>query len=83
MVPHRHVAHLRQQFDDTMAVARARIVEALRARYRMDEALMRKDRLARVIAEVKSLTSDLRHDLDASAAGLHVFTSGRGAWNGA
>lgn len=72
-----HVAHLRKQFDDTMAVARARIVDALRARYRMDESLMRKDRLARAMAEVKSLTSDLRHDLDASAAGLDVFVRGR------
>ncbi|WP_017737811.1 hypothetical protein [Pseudomonas sp. CBZ-4] len=30
------------------------------------------------LADVKSLTSDLRHDLDASAAGLHVFADGRG-----
>lgn len=72
-----HVGHLRKQFDDTMAVARGRIVEALRSRYKMDEGLMRKDRLARVMADVKSLTSDLRHDLDASAAGLHVFADGR------
>lgn len=74
-----HVAHLREQFDSTMAVARTRIIDALRARYRMDEGLMRKDRLARAMAEVKSLTSDLRHDLDASAAGLDVFVAGRGA----
>lgn len=73
-----HVGHLRKQFDDTMAVARGRIVEALRTRYKMDEGLMRKDRLARAMADVKSLTSDLRHDLDASAAGLHVFADGRG-----
>ncbi|KQB55398.1 hypothetical protein AQS70_18725 [Pseudomonas endophytica] len=72
-----HVGHLRKQFDDTMAVARGRIVEALRTRYKMDEGLMRKDRLARAMADVKSLTSDLRHDLDASAAGLHVFADGR------
>lgn len=71
-----HVAHLRKQFDDTMAVARARVVNTLRTRYRMDESLMRKDRLARAIAEVKSLASDLRHDLDASAAGLHLFVRG-------
>lgn len=73
-----HVGHLRKQFDDTMAVARGRIVEALRTRYKMDEGLMRKDRLARAMADVKSLTSDLRHDLDASAAGLHVFADGCG-----
>nr|WP_251701976.1 sugar kinase [Pseudomonas boanensis] len=74
-----HVGHMRKQFDSTMAAARARIREAIRARYKMDETLMRKDRLARTIADVASLTSDLRHDLDASAAGLHVFATGRGA----
>lgn len=74
-----HVEHLRKQFDNTMAAARARVREALRARYKMDETLMRKDRLARTMADVASLTSDLRHDLDASAAGLHVFAPGRGA----
>lgn len=74
-----HVGHLRKQFDSTMAAARTRIREAVRARYKMDETLMRKDRLARTMADVASLTSDLRHDLDASAAGLHVFANGRGA----
>lgn len=74
-----HVGHLRTQFDNTMAAARARIVEALRARYKMNETLMRKDRLARTMADVVSLASDLRHDLDASSAGLHLFIPGRGA----
>tara|TARA_Y100000815_G_C13348762_1_gene503308 strand:+ start:7304 stop:9556 length:2253 start_codon:yes stop_codon:yes gene_type:complete len=74
-----HVGHLRAQFDNTMAAARARIVEALRARYKMNETLMRKDRLARTMADVVSLASDLRHDLDASTAGLHLFIPGRGA----
>lgn len=74
-----HVAHLREQFDNTMAVARARIREAIRARYKMDETLMRKDRLARTLADVASLASDLRHDLDSSAAGLHLFVTGSGA----
>ena len=74
-----HVGHLRTQCDNTMAAARARIVEALRARYKMNETLMRKDRLARTMADVVSLASDLRHDLDASASGLHLFITGRGA----
>jgi len=72
-----HVDHLRKQFDKTMAAARARIVEGMRARYRMDEKLMRKDRLARTMADVLSLTSDLRHELGASAAGLNVFVAER------
>lgn len=74
-----HVQHLKKQFDKTMAAARARIVEGMRARYRLDETMMRKDRLARTLADVLSLTSDLRHELDASAAGLNVFVAGRGA----
>lgn len=73
-----HVEHLKKQFDKTMAAARARIVEGMRARYKMDEALMRKDRLARTMAEVISLTGDLRHELSVSAAGLNVFAAGRG-----
>lgn len=74
-----HVAHLRKQFDSTMTAARARIREAVRTRYKMDETLMRKDRLARALSAVVSLTSDLRHDLDASAAGLQLFSTERGA----
>lgn len=73
-----HVEHLRMQFDDTMKVARARIVDTLRARYKMDEALMIKDRLACALSTVKSLAGDLRHDLDASATGLNVLAAGRG-----
>lgn len=74
-----HVEHLRQQFDKTMAAARARIVESIRVRYKMDETLMRKDRLARTMADVLSLTSDIRHELGASAAGLNVFVAERNA----
>ncbi|MBB2896668.1 sugar kinase [Pseudomonas sp. AS2.8] len=72
-----HVEHLRVQFDQTMAVARARIVDSVRARYKMDEALMLKDRLACALTTVKSLAGDLRHDLDASATGLNVLAAGR------
>lgn len=72
-----HVAHLRKEFDNTMAAARARIVESMRARYKMDETLMRKDRLAKTMADVLSLTSDIRHELGASAAGLNVFVAER------
>ncbi|OUM34646.1 sugar kinase [Pseudomonas sp. 1239] len=73
-----HVEHLRVQFDETMAVARARIIDSIRARYKMDEALMLKDRLACALTTVKSLAGDLRHDLDASATGLNGLAAGRG-----
>lgn len=73
-----HVENLRTSFDETMAVARARVCARLRARYRIDELLMRKDRLAKSIADVTSITSDLRYELDSSASGLQLFIADRG-----
>ena len=73
-----HVENLRTSFDEAMAVARARVCTRLRARYRMDELLMRKDRLAKAIADVTSITSDLRYELDSSASGLQLFIADRG-----
>jgi len=70
-----HVQHLRKQFDQTMSVTRARIKEKIRERYKMDEMLMRKDRLAKAIADVTSITSDLRHELGSSATGLQIFAT--------
>jgi hypothetical protein len=72
-----HVDHLRKQFDKTMNVARARIKEKMRARYRMDEMLMRKDRLTKALADVTSVTSDLRYELDSSAVGMQLFVADR------
>lgn len=72
-----HTAHLSAQFDETMRVARERVKKKMRERYRMDESLMRKDRLAKAIADVESITSDLRNALDSSAAGLQVFIADR------
>ncbi|EPX8933365.1 hypothetical protein ACW5X7_000697 [Morganella morganii] len=73
-----HVEHLRSQFDDTMNAARKRISETLRARYHMDEMLMRKDRLAKAIADVNTLINDLRAELGSSASGLQVLITNRG-----
>ena len=70
-----HIEHLRKQFDETMQVARERLVDRMRARYRMDETLMRKDRLAKAIADVTTITNDLRCELNSSAAGLQLFLS--------
>lgn len=72
-----HIAHLQKQFDDTMRAARTRIKQKIRDRYRMNEALMQKDRLAKAMADVKAITSDLRHELDASATGLQLFITER------
>ena len=72
-----HIAHLQKQFDNTMRVARTRIKETIRARYRMDETLMQKDRLTKAIADVKAITGDLRYELDAGATGLQLFIAER------
>ena len=74
-----HAEHLRQKFDETMRVARERLVDRVRTRYRMDEALMRKDRLARAFADVNAITSDLRFELDSSVVGLQLFVADRDA----
>ena len=69
-----HVEHLKMYFDSSMRVVRDRINDKIRERYHMDEALMRKDRLTAALADVSSITSDLRYELDASAVGLQPFS---------
>lgn len=73
-----HIEHLRNRYDETMNAARRRISETLRARYHMDEKLMRKDRLAKAIADVNTLINDLCTDLGSSASGLQVLITNRG-----
>lgn len=68
-----HVEHMKTHFDNSMNVVRERVKEKIRTRYRMDETLMEKDRLAAAIADVSSITSDLRYELDASPTGLQPF----------
>ncbi len=68
-----HVEHMKTHFDNSMSLVRERVKEKIRARYRMDETLMEKDRLAAAIADVSSITSDLRFELDASPTGLQPF----------
>ncbi len=68
-----HVENLKTHFDNSMSVVRERVKEKIRTRYRMDETLMEKDRLAAAIADVSSITSDLRYELDASPTGLQPF----------
>jgi len=69
--------HTRTNFDTSfrqiMDAARARITAQLRARYHMDEALMRKDRFAKAHADVTSLRDDLLQALQTSSAGLQLF----------
>ena len=68
-----HVEHMKTHFDNSMSVVRERVKDKIRTRYRMDEALMQKDRLAAALADVSAITSDLRYELDSSATGLQPF----------
>ncbi len=68
-----HVNHLKKHFDKTMKVTRERIADVMRERYRMDEALMRKDRLTKAVADVTSIMSDLKYELDSAAGDLQLF----------
>lgn len=68
-----HVAHMKSHFDNSMQAVRERVKDKIRVRYHMDEALMEKDRLAVALANVSSITNDLRYELEASATGLQPF----------
>jgi hypothetical protein len=68
-----HVDHLRKQFDKTMKVTRERIKDVMRERYKLDESLMRKDRLTKAVADATSIMNDLKHELDSSTGGLQLF----------
>lgn len=65
-----HIAHFNSQFGQTMGAVRERLRQKLRARYRLDESLMRKDRLAKAIADVESLTKDMHTELLRSSSGV-------------
>lgn len=74
-----HVNHLRKEFDRTISTTRRRLVEVMRARYRMDETLMKQDRLTRAIVDVATLNADLRHELNSSPVGLTLLATNSGA----
>ena len=74
-----HIDHMRSHFDNAMKMARDRVKEKIRTRYRMDETMMSKDRLATAIADVASITNDLRYELDSSATGLQPLLASNGA----
>lgn len=51
--------HFMDSYDELMNQARRRLSEALRERYRLDEALMRKDHLAKSLADSRVYAHDL------------------------
>ena len=68
-----HVEHIKTHFDNSMSTVRERVKEKIRTRYHMDETLMEKDRLAAAMADVSSITGDLRYELGAFPTGLQPF----------
>lgn len=69
-----YLDHFQEGFDKLMAKTRAEIRENLRERYHIGENLMRKDKLAKAIADARSIADDLRDALGSSAAGLQLFS---------
>jgi hypothetical protein len=76
-----HLVHFLQHYDDMMAKIRAHLLQALRSRYRLDELLVGQDRLARALADVRSLQSDLLHQLERTGQSLTLLhPTSRSAW---
>lgn len=65
--------HFMHHFDQMMDEVRTRLRQALRERYHLDERLMRKDRLAKAIADVRTLQCDLLDELGRSGRTLALF----------
>ncbi|MBP6902902.1 MAG: hypothetical protein KBC73_22605 [Burkholderiaceae bacterium] len=68
-----HLVHFLQHYDDMMAKIRAHLLQSLRRRYRLDELLVGQDRLARALADVRSLQSDLLHQLERTGQSLTLL----------
>ena len=72
-VKEHHQRHFLHHFDQMMDEVRTRLRQALRERYHLDEALMEKDRLAKAIADVRTLQRDLLDELGRSGRTLALF----------
>jgi len=65
--------HFLHHFDQMMDQVRTRLRQALRERYHLDEALMEQDRLAKAIADVRTLQRDLLDELGRTGRTLALF----------
>lgn len=71
-----HYENFCSSFDEVMRSVRFRLVYTLRQRYHLDENLMRKERLAKALADVIVLSNDLKAEIDSSASGLNPLLVG-------
>jgi hypothetical protein len=62
-IKERHLAHYLEHFDNMMDRMRETMQERLSLRYRLDESLMRRDRLVKALADVASFKLDLQEQL--------------------
>lgn len=67
--------HFNEQFDMLMNTTAQNLEESLRARYRLDETVMYKERVAVAMAEVNALAAELQARLASSPAGLQLFNA--------
>lgn len=62
-IKERHLAHYLEHFDIMMDRVRETMQERLSVRYRLDESLMRRDRLIKALADTTSFKLDLQEQL--------------------
>jgi hypothetical protein len=72
-VKEHHHRHFMRHFDQLMDQLRNRLRQSLRERYRLDEYLMEKDRLAKSIADVRAHQRDLLDHIGRSGRTLALF----------
>jgi len=70
-----HTMHYNERFDDVMDQVQARLKEGMRRRYGMDQRLVKRDRLTKALADVKTLQQDLLSQLAQSGQSLVLFRS--------
>jgi hypothetical protein len=69
-----HIVHFMNHYDEMMGKMRAYLLAVLRKRYHLDELLLDQDRLAKSLADVRSLQADLLHQLGRTGQSLTLFT---------
>ncbi|WP_312252572.1 hypothetical protein [Stenotrophomonas sp.] len=72
-------AHFMESYDELMRQMRARLSDALRERYHLDQELMEKDRIAKALADVRSHSRDFLDELGRSGVTLMMDTEDQSA----
>lgn len=70
-----HLAHFMDQYDVIVGDMRAKLVDALRRRYKLDERLMEHDRIVKSIADLRSARRAILDQIADSSADIDLFGS--------